>query len=198
MKPCPFCGGLEIRYYASGIGRRFKCMDCHAEGPPAQCDIKGDSTHDTSRLRTEAAATMWNGRVMDMEDKSIKRLTARRDRIRTRLEDVSPYIAADQKHLKANTPEWAYWHHGYCMALSDVLRLCNASPTVGTEVTADEMPNWPTDADIERERVNATERQIHAAEKLPCTRCNDTGWLEPIEGRDGSYISSRPCPNCNH
>lgn len=26
-----------------------------------------------------------------------------------------------------------------------------------------------------------------------CKRCNDTGWLEPIEGRDGSYITSRPC-----
>jgi hypothetical protein len=26
-----------------------------------------------------------------------------------------------------------------------------------------------------------------------CKRCNDLGWLEPIEGRDGSYITSRPC-----
>lgn len=29
-----------------------------------------------------------------------------------------------------------------------------------------------------------------------CKRCNDSGWLEPIEGSDGSYITSRPC-KCN-
>lgn len=26
-----------------------------------------------------------------------------------------------------------------------------------------------------------------------CKRCDDTGWLPEIEGRDGSYVSSRPC-----
>jgi hypothetical protein len=26
-----------------------------------------------------------------------------------------------------------------------------------------------------------------------CKRCNDTGWLDPIEGIDGSYITFRPC-----
>jgi hypothetical protein len=26
-----------------------------------------------------------------------------------------------------------------------------------------------------------------------CKRCNDSGWLPEIEGRDGSYITSRPC-----
>ncbi len=26
-----------------------------------------------------------------------------------------------------------------------------------------------------------------------CKRCNDTGWLDPIEARDGSYVTSRPC-----
>lgn len=26
-----------------------------------------------------------------------------------------------------------------------------------------------------------------------CKRCNDTGWREPIEGCDGSYVTSRPC-----
>lgn len=29
--------------------------------------------------------------------------------------------------------------------------------------------------------------------KVPCKRCGDTGWLPEIEGRDGSYVSSRPC-----
>jgi hypothetical protein len=27
----------------------------------------------------------------------------------------------------------------------------------------------------------------------PCERCDNTGWLPEIEGRDGSYITSRPC-----
>lgn len=27
-----------------------------------------------------------------------------------------------------------------------------------------------------------------------CKRCNGTGWLEAIEGDDGSYVTSRPCP----
>ena len=31
----------------------------------------------------------------------------------------------------------------------------------------------------------------------PCERCKGTGWLEGIEGRDGSYVTSRPCPNCS-
>jgi len=26
-----------------------------------------------------------------------------------------------------------------------------------------------------------------------CKRCNDSGWLPEIEGRDGSYVTSRPC-----
>ena len=60
MKPCPFCGGIDIKHYAAGVGRRFKCADCHAEGPPARPDIRGATTQDTDRLRREAAATLWN------------------------------------------------------------------------------------------------------------------------------------------
>ena len=31
----------------------------------------------------------------------------------------------------------------------------------------------------------------------PCLRCKGTGWLEPIGPcADGSYITSRPCPDC--
>lgn len=33
-----------------------------------------------------------------------------------------------------------------------------------------------------------------ALEHAPaCARCRDTGWLEAIEGVDGSYVTSRPC-----
>jgi hypothetical protein len=28
---------------------------------------------------------------------------------------------------------------------------------------------------------------------VECERCHDSGWLPAIEGRDGSYITSRPC-----
>ncbi len=31
------------------------------------------------------------------------------------------------------------------------------------------------------------------AKEPSCKRCGDTGWLDPIEGADGSYITSRPC-----
>jgi len=31
---------------------------------------------------------------------------------------------------------------------------------------------------------------------MKCGRCDKDGWLEPIGPcRDGSYITSRPCPN---
>lgn len=33
----------------------------------------------------------------------------------------------DQKHLNEGTPERAYWHHGYAMALKDTLRMLRAS-----------------------------------------------------------------------
>ena len=50
-------------------------------------------------------------------------LLSRRDSIRQWLESEAPYAAFDQKHLDADTPERAYWHHGYQAALSDVLNL---------------------------------------------------------------------------
>lgn len=31
------------------------------------------------------------------------------------------------------------------------------------------------------------------AKQPACPKCGDTGWLEAIEGQDGSYITSRPC-----
>jgi DnaJ-class molecular chaperone len=31
-----------------------------------------------------------------------------------------------------------------------------------------------------------------------CDRCKGQGWLDPIGPKsDGSYITSRPCPNCD-
>lgn len=43
------------------------------------------------------------------------------------LRDEAPYTGFDQKHTQEHTPERAYWHHGYMMALRDVLRLAERS-----------------------------------------------------------------------
>lgn len=50
----------------------------------------------------------------------------KRDAVKRALEDQSPGIFSDRKHLDANTPERAYWHHGYVAALTDVLRKLEA------------------------------------------------------------------------
>lgn len=39
------------------------------------------------------------------------------------LAENAPYVVADQKHLDEHSPERAYWHYGYMVALRDVLRL---------------------------------------------------------------------------
>ena len=55
----------------------------------------------------------------------ITHLRQRRDGIRKWLDDEAPYTESDQHHLDANTPERAYWHHGYQAALGDVIALLN-------------------------------------------------------------------------
>jgi hypothetical protein len=55
--------------------------------------------------------------------KNISTLIHRRDRIRDWLQDEAPFTEADQRHLDSDTPERAYWHHGYQAALTDVINL---------------------------------------------------------------------------
>jgi hypothetical protein len=55
--------------------------------------------------------------------RNIALLQRRRDGIRQWLDDEAPYTAGDQRHLDQNTPERAYWHHGYQAALDDVIAL---------------------------------------------------------------------------
>jgi|GEM_PF-2123432 hypothetical protein len=62
-------------------------------------------------------------------------LLARRDNIRQWLEAEAPYAAFDQKHLDADTPERAYWHHGYQAALTDVLHLLRGADKSGNPGT---------------------------------------------------------------
>ena len=50
-------------------------------------------------------------------------LQQRRDGIRQWLDDAAPYTDGDQRHLDADTPERAYWHHGYQAALGDIIAL---------------------------------------------------------------------------
>ncbi len=52
-----------------------------------------------------------------------KRFEDRRSELLKWLSENAPYVAADQKHLDENTPERAYWHHGYLSALTDVATL---------------------------------------------------------------------------
>lgn len=37
------------------------------------------------------------------------------------LKENAPYCSDEQQHLDAGSKEQAYWHHGYMMALQDVL-----------------------------------------------------------------------------
>ena len=63
-----------------------------------------------------------------MSDHSnISLLERRRDSLREWLDDEATYTAVDQKHLDADTPERAYWHHGYQAALADVIDLLVAA-----------------------------------------------------------------------
>ena len=58
--------------------------------------------------------------------KNISLMRRRRDDIREWLDIEAPFTEVDQKHLDADTPERAYWHHGYQAALADIIELLNA------------------------------------------------------------------------
>jgi hypothetical protein len=65
--------------------------------------------------------------MMALDGEIVDRLKKRRDAIRRHLEDDAPFTFHDQKHQRASTPEWAYWHHGYQAALDDVIALVERS-----------------------------------------------------------------------
>lgn len=54
----------------------------------------------------------------------------RRDGIREWLDEEAPLAAVEQKHLDADSPERAYWHHGYQAALSDVLDMLTTADQI--------------------------------------------------------------------
>lgn len=61
--------------------------------------------------------------MTEREPKIISAIRARLQGIREWMAEEAPYVAADQRHLDANTPERAYWHYGYQAALSDILAI---------------------------------------------------------------------------
>ena len=63
---------------------------------------------------------------MPKKKKNISLLRRRRDDIREWLDSEAPFTEVDQKHLDADTPERAYWHHGYQAALADIIELLDA------------------------------------------------------------------------
>ncbi len=52
-----------------------------------------------------------------------KELEKRRDGLAKWLKKYAPETGREQKHLDMGTEARAYWHHGYFMAIKDVLRL---------------------------------------------------------------------------
>jgi hypothetical protein len=53
-------------------------------------------------------------------------LAQRRDEIRDWLSGEASFTRTDQKHLDSDTPEQAYWHHGYQSALDDIIKFLSA------------------------------------------------------------------------
>jgi hypothetical protein len=74
--------------------------------------------------------------VMEAEDKLMAQIERRRAAMSKWLDENAPYAQADQAHLRANTPERAYWHYGYMIALRDVALLLTAN-TIGKTGTSD-------------------------------------------------------------
>jgi hypothetical protein len=66
---------------------------------------------------------------MSIDAKTEDKLRERIEELKQWLSDEAPYIASDQRHLDAHTPERAYWHYGYLAALRDVIKLAEPSPS---------------------------------------------------------------------
>ena len=60
----------------------------------------------------------------------VKRLEHRRAEIDLWLSEVAPEAKSEQRHTLEGTPERAYWHYGYMMALRDVLTSLQAGHRV--------------------------------------------------------------------
>lgn len=61
-----------------------------------------------------------------MKPIDVKKLQKRHDGIVKLLAEVHPEVH-QQRHLNAGTPERAYWHYGYAVAINDILNMCDDS-----------------------------------------------------------------------
>jgi hypothetical protein len=68
MKPCPFCGGGDLRWGKSEFGMRYHCMSCRASGPPVLTEIRGKDAQETMRLREREASRLWEHRQSEGGD----------------------------------------------------------------------------------------------------------------------------------
>ena len=81
LKPCPFCGGKDIRQSIKITGRfdvayhvAYFCSDCHCYGariltPKVRHnDYKGRASIETNERYRELAAEAWNRRVENATD----------------------------------------------------------------------------------------------------------------------------------
>lgn len=73
--------------------------------------------------------------------KLIAQSKERRDRLLEWLDKEHPEVFTEQRHLHKGTSERVYWHHGYMMALSDVLRAIGAPDEQGEEPWDPPPPN---------------------------------------------------------
>ena len=77
-------------------------------------------------------------------ERVITQIGSRKDGIATFLDEEAPFTAVDQHHLEEHSPARAYWHHGYCSALADVLELLkNEAASPDSRDTSD--PSAPAD-----------------------------------------------------
>lgn len=66
---------------------------------------------------------------MATESKEIKKINERIASLKDWLKSNAPECGEQQLHLVEGSQERAYWHHGYLIALNDVMRLLSGQPT---------------------------------------------------------------------
>lgn len=64
---------------------------------------------------------------IDDQQTIVEQLQERKDDLEQWLSEHAPGCGRAQAHLDADTPERAYWHYGYAVALRDVLALLTGS-----------------------------------------------------------------------
>jgi hypothetical protein len=95
-------------------------------------------------------------------DEAIGKLRKRAEETATYLRQTFPEVTEQQRHLDDGSPERAYWHFGYLMALRDALKLlgkftegakkenqaqCRTPPCQTPDECDSHCPLWVTDGE---------------------------------------------------